>query len=174
MNNFMFDTNIFNHILDFKINLETIKGKGNFFVTHIQQDEINDTPDSSRKKLLIEIFTSIVNNDIATSSVVIGVSRIGRAKLGGNSIPTESALWGISHWGESNWGNKDGLYQPIKDKLDSRNNHKKNNPKDALIAETSIKNNFTLITHDKDLYSITTYFHGSCANFYHLLNDING
>ncbi len=173
MKNFMFDTNIFNHILDFEIDLETIKGKGNFFITHIQQDEINNTPESPRKKLLVEIFNSIANNDISTSSVVIGVSRIGRAKLGGNSIPTESALWDISHWDDSKWGKENVLYQPIKDKLDSRNNHKKNNPKDALIAETSIKNNFTLITHDKDLYSVTTFFHGSCANFYHLLNDID-
>jgi len=35
--------------------------------------------------------------------------------------------------------------------LDAVNNKKKNNHMDCLIAETSIKNDITLVTSDKDL-----------------------
>jgi predicted nucleic acid-binding protein len=169
MENFMFDTNIFNHILDKQFQVDLIQGKGVYYVTHIQKDEINNTPEVLRKNLLLDIFQTIIDQDISTSSAVFGVSRYGQAKFGGKSIPTEASVWDTSIWDNSKWGDEISLYQPIKEKLDSLNKHKKNNSKDALIAETSIKNRFTLITHDKDLYSVATFFKGSCANLYYLL-----
>jgi hypothetical protein len=43
---YMLDTNIFNHILDGTIDIsELTKLRGEFFVTHIQLDELNATPD---------------------------------------------------------------------------------------------------------------------------------
>lgn len=173
MKNYMFDTNIFNCILDKKISLSSFVGKGNFYSTHIQQDEINKTKDANRRIQLSNIFNSVCSNDISTSSIVFGVSRFGRAKFGGNSISIDSILWESSTWDQYKWGVDDGLYQPIKEKLDNLNKEKKNNSQDALIAETSIKNGFILVTHDKDLYFVTTYYRGACANFYQLLNEIS-
>ena len=168
----MFDTNIFNHILDNEIKAEDLMGKGLFFITHIQEDEINNTKDEGRKKQLVGVFNIVGSNDVPTSSAVFGVSKWGRAKFGANPISSDSSTWGVTQWDKKEWTKEDGLYRPIKEKLDRLNKCKANNSKDSLIAETSIKNNFTLITHDKDLYSVTTFFHGSCANIYQVLGTL--
>ena len=77
----MFDTNVFNDILDGKILLGDIRSDVICYVTHIQRDEINKTKDDSRRKLLINIFTDLVDEEVSTNTVVLGVSKLGMAKL---------------------------------------------------------------------------------------------
>ncbi len=140
MRNYMVDTNIFNRILDSEERELDFKhfqtSDSQFYVTHVQRDEINKTPDESRRQELLKIFLEISIN-----------------------IPTKSALWGVSKWGVSNWP-KDNLVSEILTELD-RLKKKKNNNKDALIADTAIKNDMTLLTEDRDLFDTTKKLGGS-------------
>ena len=78
----MFDTNVFNRILDGYIHIEDFIGQANFYVTHIQLDELNNTPNSERKDNLIRVFHQVSGDNVPTESFVLGVSRLGMAKLG--------------------------------------------------------------------------------------------
>jgi predicted nucleic acid-binding protein len=126
---YMIDTNIFDRIADQKLKAEDLP-EGDFVSTVIQLEEINNISDDYKERRfhLIYHFSKQVK-DI---------------------VPTESAVWGLSRWDEAKAG--DGvIFNKIKQELDSKNNSKKNNVQDSLIAETAIKNGFTLVTADKDL-----------------------
>lgn len=76
----MFDTNVFNKILDEEIDVESVhKGKP-YFVTHIQQNEIENTKNPERRKALLNTFHGINKTQ----------------------VPTESGFWGLSVWGGEN------------------------------------------------------------------------
>lgn len=130
----MFDTNVFNHILDCEIQLEKIPSEWKVYGTHIQRDEINQTPENykDRREALLEIFDNRL--DV--------------------SLPTESAVWDVSSWGDCKWGNEeDSLYEVILDDL-NKLNKRSSNAQDALIAETAIKNDLVLVTNDKNLKEV--------------------
>ncbi len=170
---YMFDTNIFNNILDRKIDLDRFVGRATFYATHIQFDELSNTKDSQRRTALLGLFGEITGVEVPTESFVLDTSRLDQARLGGDQvIPTESWVWGISRWGQARWTASDNLYDPIKSELDRLNHAKPNNIKDALISETTIKNELTLVTHDRDLFHVTTKFGGACANFFQVLKDL--
>lgn len=102
---------------------------------------------------------------------MLGVSRLGEARLGGERIvPTESAVWGVSRWGEAKWKANDNLYTPIKANLHGLNKGKRNNVQDALIAETSIKGGYILVTDDADLIEVTKRYGGKCVSLEDLLS----
>lgn len=129
MKEYMFDTNIFNKILDGKIDASFFKAKGKFYVTHIQSDEINNTPNEKRKQELLDIFSEIEQERIPTESFVLDYSRLNGGKLGNGTI-----------------------YQIILDELNKKNPVRKaSNIRDALIAETCIRNNLILVTDDREL-----------------------
>lgn len=67
-NSFMFDTNIFNKILDEKFDVSRLDDKDNFFTTHIQQDEIDATPNMERKEKLREIFKEVSSKNTDPNS----------------------------------------------------------------------------------------------------------
>lgn len=134
---FMFDTNIFNHILDSKIKFEDFPEKFDFFITHIQEDELGKTQDLDRKELLLKIFK----------------------KINQENIPTESAVWDISKWDMAKFGDENSLYEKIKSDLDKKE-QRQNNIHDALIAETTIKNGLILVTDDSDLLEVTQKYKG--------------
>ncbi|MDH5764277.1 MAG: hypothetical protein OEZ51_15010 [Nitrospinota bacterium] len=128
----MVDTNIFNRILDDSLNLNMFKSPNKiFFATHIQKDEIVNTPNINRRNDLLSIFNEI-------------------SKL----VSTESGLYGISRYGTGRYSS-DGLVKKIRMELDKKDK-RKNNPKDALIADTAIKNNYILVTEDGPLYYVVT------------------
>ena len=141
MQSFMFDTNIFNHILDGGIELARFVGKSRFFATHVQFDELNRTSNPSRRTSLLDVFQKVPQEMVPTETFVLGESRLGKAKIGEGT-----------------------LYKKIRDELDRRNKYKHNNIQDALIAEAAIKNSFTLVTDDKDLSQVTKQNGGSCLN----------
>jgi len=161
MSEFILDTNVFNKILDNKIDISKFLELGHkYYVTHIQRDEILNTKADERRHSLIALFFDIVDLNIPTESAVVGVSRVGGAKI----IPTESAVFGVSCWGQCKFTAKNNLFEPIKDALDKIKN-KKNNLQDALIAETSIKNGYILITNDVNLATIVKDYNGKVLSF---------
>lgn len=173
MKKYMFDTNIYNHMLSGSIQIGKLIGKAEFLVTHIQIDELNNTKDEIRKEALKRVLIEINTSETPTDSFVVGVSRIGKARIGGgNIIPTESSSWAISEFDQYEWTASDNLCESIKKKLDKLNKNKLNNIQDALIAETAIKNNITLVTHDSDLFKVATSFKGACVNLFQVLKEI--
>lgn len=167
MRSFMFDTNVFNHILDGMTELSMFVGRATFYATHVQIDELKNTSNKARRAALMQVFEEITNVSVLTESLSLGISRLDEAKLGGEQpVTTESAVWGISKWGRCKWAATDNLYKPIKSELDKMNESKPNNVQDSLIAETSIKRGFTLVTHDRDLFWITTKFGGAASNIH--------
>lgn len=137
MNHYMFDTNIFNEILDQEIDITSITN-ASLYVTHIQLNEIQSTKREERRNQLLQTFHEVDKEAIAT----------------------ESAVWDVSEWGNAKWGSENNLYQPILKRLGELNKKKKNNTQDALIAETAIVNNQILVTNDKDLQDVISEFGG--------------
>jgi len=129
---YLVDTNIFNWLVDRKIADTLLPNDGEFFVTHIQIDEINKTSNEERRARLFLTMASSLSGVIPTETTIIGRSRIGRSKLGSGKV-----------------------YTSIKNKLDEINGGKRSNINDALIAEASIVNSHTLLTADVDLASVT-------------------
>lgn len=118
---FMFDTNIFDAVLEGRIEISQLPKTVDYFVTHIQLDEIeaiNKLEKMERKKQLLKLFKEIKQEEVATESFVLDVSRLNQAKLGNGAL-----------FEELRQGN-----------LESIN--------DALIGETAIKNNLILVTND--------------------------
>lgn len=144
MPSYMFDTNIFNRILDGVVAITKFREKAHFYATHVQLDELKATSNTQRRQELISVFEEVAgNNKVPTESFVLGVSRLDEAKLGDE---------------------ENDLYSKIKTELDKRNKNKPNNIQDALISETAIKNKITLVTEDTDLLAITKSFCSKCAN----------
>lgn len=138
----MFDTNIYNSILDGKVDIGPLVVQIECFVTHVQYDELQNTRNLERKAALLRTFKEINQQD----------------------VPTEAGVWDVSRWDDCKWSDKNGLYDTIKRQLDKLNRGKGSNIQDALIAETAVKNGFILVTHDADLYSVVTRNNGRCLN----------
>ena len=127
----MFDTVVFNRILDGALDIDAFVGKARFYAAHIQLDEINDTSNLQRRQALLEVFNKITERKVTTESFVLGVSRLDEARLSdGNIVPTKSAVWNVSAWGQAKWGEADGLYSAVKAELDTLNKSKPNNVQD--------------------------------------------
>lgn len=160
----MLDTNVFNHVLDGKVDASSLKGK-ELFVTHIQLDELKNTKDESRRESLLTVFKEFEQERQATSSAVSGIFVSGGASSGASGqLPTETAVWGLSRWGEAKWGNTDNVFEEMRRDLDALNKRKKNNTHDVLIAETALRNGLVLVTSDADLFEIMCKYGGACAN----------
>ncbi|MFM9890964.1 MAG: hypothetical protein ACKVOE_10090 [Rickettsiales bacterium] len=195
----MFDTNIFSDIINEQIPIDALIGKVTIYATHVQYDELNataakwKTPNGEplREKFL-ELFNFLTGMK-PTESGVVGVSKIGGAKVAGNVVPTESAVWDVSAWGHAKWGSNvvntessaygvsrygkakyvgTSLCKEIWQKLDARNNKEANNSKDALIAETAIINGYVLITHDGHLLEVTKELLGNVMRLDELMQKI--
>ena len=140
---FMFDTNIFDEILNERIELpQGLK----YYVTHVQLDEILNMPDSmrERKEKLLKLFHKVPKDLIATEGVVYGVSRYDMAKY----MSDEDAE----------------LYEKMLRRLralDGKSGKRKsfeNQIRDVLIALTCLKNCLTLVTNDKNLKIVAQEF----------------
>ena len=138
----MLDTNIFNRVLDHEVPLEQLAECVKVYVTHVQEDELDNTKCSERRTALKQVL----------------------AGLDPDKRPTESFVWDVSRWDLGKWSGEDNLYDPIKAELDKRK-PKKNNIQDALIAETAIKNGYTLVTEDRNLREVAAGFGASCMTF---------
>lgn len=156
MKNYMLDTVIFNRIKDGNINVSNF-AKANFFITHIQPDEIEATPDSERRDALKNVFKNIIQIKLPSESFLLGTSLLDSSKMVDPIIKTESAVYGISKYEKAKYPSATDQYDYffLKSALDTKRRHK-NNKKDALIAETAIKNNLILVTDDRPLFEVMT------------------
>jgi hypothetical protein len=143
----MFDTNVFNRILDGVISLQTLTGRLVAYATHIQCDEINNTKNPERRAALAQVFGDVV----------------------ADSLPTDSCVWDVSRWDQAKWTADDNIYSALKSDLDKLNKNKPNNTHDALIAETSVKQGYLLVTDDTDLATVTKKYGGKCLSVAELL-----
>lgn len=157
---FMFDTNIFDKLLAKDIDLSIFSDMHEFFVTHIQKDEIDaiSKPEKQEwKTKLLNLFKSLNEGNIPTESFILGTSRLGAAKL--SSVPTESMVWGVSRWDEAKWTNpKTSLIEELR-----KGNLK--HTEDALIGETAIKKEFILVTEDNNLFNKFVALGGKAIRF---------
>ncbi len=148
----MLDTNIFNNILDSSITVNDLPKNLSYYVTHLQRDEIENSH-GDRKKDLLNIFREIKNEKVPTESAVVGVSRVDESKA-----------------------SEDNLYNSLLSRLQEldKKARKKNKPenqaRDALIADTSIKNNLILVSSDINLRTVTQEFGGEVISFEQLQN----
>ena len=147
MTGFMFDTNVFNQILNGKIDIGTLPTDKPYIVTHIQINEIENTKNPEKREALLKIFHSV----------------------GKTQVPTESAYWDISEWGAAKWNAEDGVIEKIIEKLNAKNNKKENNLLDALISETALKNKYLLVTDDRHLREVMQEMGGSAVSFQEFL-----
>lgn len=138
---YIIDTCAIDRVADELFNPETELPSGSeFYITHIQHDELNNIPDKYKDR---RVRLALAN-----------------AKLRPKLVPTESLVWDVSRWDQANWG--DGVtYTAIRTALDALNRNKANNPNDALIAESAIKNQWILLTADTDLAEVVRQFGGS-------------
>ncbi len=145
MTKYIFDTNIFNRLVDGNFLLNDLPPEAEFVATHIQVDELNKTKDTERRAKLFLRFVETTPALVPIESFIIGTSRVGHAKI----------------------SKEDNLAQHIKNELDGLNKGKPNNIQDALIAEVAAVNNFILVTADYDLaqvaskYGINYIYHSS-------------
>ncbi|MFZ2193546.1 MAG: hypothetical protein WAV31_04860 [Candidatus Moraniibacteriota bacterium] len=184
MRGFMFDTNIFDELLNNKIDLNFLPKNLKYYITHIQEDEIESIGDDKEKKKvqLLFILNKLRGKLIPTESNVLGVSQFGACKLGnGVKIPTEAAVWGVSKWDECKWGN--GVKIPTESfvldvsRLDGEaklgtttyfevlQNGNLNHIEDALIGETAIVNNLTLVSNDEKFRNKVKKLGGKTLSF---------
>ncbi len=127
---YVVDTSVFNWLTDSWIERDSLPSDGGFAVMHIQVDEINKTKDEERRARLLLTQASLHCELLPTETFLVDVSRLGHAKVGGGR-----------------------LFMSLKAELDNLNKSKKNNSRDALIAEAAITNGYTLLTADGDLRS---------------------
>ena len=183
-NDFMFDTNIFDELLHNKIDFDLLPKNLNYYITHIQEDEIESMGEDKKKKKdrLLSILNKFGGKLIPTEANVLGVSQFGACKLGnGVKLPTEAAVWGVSKWNECKWGN--GIKIPTENfvldvsRLDggaklggttyfeALQNGNLKHIEDALIGETAIVNNLTLVSNDKNFRNKVNELGGKALSF---------
>ncbi|MGH6662021.1 MAG: hypothetical protein ACREB6_10810, partial [Rhodospirillales bacterium] len=68
----MFDSNVFNRIVDGIVPVESLVGRVIAHSTHIQRDELDNTKDMERRAALAEVFGEIVSEAAPTDSFVLG------------------------------------------------------------------------------------------------------
>lgn len=133
---FMLDTNLFNRLVENGMPSKFLPTPT--YVTHIQRDELEKTKDPVKRAMLL---TSL-------------------QQARAHSVATESAAWNISRWDEAKWGEEDGLFERMLEALGALNRNKHNNTQDILIAETALRNGYTLVTDDQDLAAVMRQFGG--------------
>jgi predicted nucleic acid-binding protein len=142
MARFMFDTNVFGKILWIQVPHSLLTDRHEYFVTHIQNDELNAAPQRVKNRLLT-VFQVIPQQRIPTETAIWGISRFDMAKLG------DGKLYNLIL---SELGNKKPL-------------EAENNIKDALIGETAINNEIILVTDDKALIDSVERHGGRVMSF---------
>jgi predicted nucleic acid-binding protein len=138
---YMLDTNIFGWLISGRLKVEDLP-KGDYFVTHVQIEELSAAGDKETRARLAIIQASLRPQLVNTESVVAGVTRAGVANV------------------------SDGvLFEKLRTSLDALNKAKSNNTMDALIGEVSIVRGYFLLTCDKHFAQVVEH-HGGKVKLY--------
>ena len=119
----MFDSNIFDKLPTFIDQIKSSTTIYEYYITTIQVEELCDIPDIEKRKTNILMLADLRAKLIPNSVCVLGHSRLGYSRLGEGDV-----------------------YNLII-------NENKSNIKDAIIADTAVKEGCTLITEDKRFYN---------------------
>ena len=149
------DTNLFNDVADGKVLLSAFAGR-RLFATHVQLDELNNTPDIERREKLCASFQRVAPDQLITSG----------------------AIWGVSKWGEAAWPEDDLLdrMRPVLEELDKKARKKTtahNQACDLLTAATSLKRGLTLVTNDQRLRKVVQQFGGRAIDATEFVRNAN-
>ena len=153
----MFDSNIFDEFIDRPDLVELITGFVDVVATHVQRDEIDDTKNKCPEEWaeLIRAFDTVVPEEPQ-----VGVTGL---------LSTESAVSGISKWGGAKWSKPENLIGQIRGPIKPKHKRYVNRTRDALIGETAIKNDLTLVTNDCDLRKKVASLGGKSMSWKQLL-----
>ena len=153
----MFDTNVFDELIDHPELIGLITGCVDVVATHVQRDEINQTTCQETKTKLCRVFGDIVPDEPHTR--------------GEGLVSTESTVWNISKWNSAKWTKGDNLIARIRGAVSPYAEKRYGNrTRDALIAETAIKNGFPLVTEDTKLSKQVTSLGGRSMSWEQLLD----
>lgn len=133
----IFDSNIYDLIADGSLDINLLfvkKDDFEFYITHIQIDEINKCPDEDKRARLFLFKSKLSPIVIPTESFILGTSRLGEARLGDGEILEEIRKENLKH------------------------------TEDALIGETAIKKNLLLVTEDNKLKNNVISLNGKALN----------
>ncbi|MBI2047109.1 hypothetical protein HYT26_03030 [Candidatus Pacearchaeota archaeon] len=133
----IFDSNIYDLIADGTLNISLLSAKKDdfeFYITHIQIDEINKCSDEDKRARLFLFKSKVSPVVIPTESFILGTSRLGEAKLGDGKILEEIRKENLNH------------------------------TEDALIGETAIKKNLLLVTEDSQLKNKVNSLNGKAIS----------
>jgi len=133
----IFDSNIYDLIADGSLDINLLSEKKEefeFYITHIQIDELTKCSDEDKRARLVLFQTKLSPIVIPTESVVLGKSRLGEARLGNAKIFEEIKKENLEH------------------------------TEDALIGETAIKNNLILVTEDTRLKNKVNSLNGKAIS----------
>ena len=121
----MFDSNVFDKLPFFISKIKESNSDFSYYITSIQVEELCEIPDSKKeiRKTNILMLADLRAKLIPTTITVLGISRFGYTCLGEGKV-----------------------YNLILNK-----NH--SNVKDAIIADTSVGEDCTLVTEDTDFYN---------------------
>lgn len=139
----MFDTTVFNRILDKKISIDSLPPNIPLFVTHIQLDEIKKTSNPERREQLLDVFQKVPQEH----------------------IPTEGGIFDVSKFDVSKFGN-----EKLIEKLQKAN---PKHSEDALIGATCIQNHCLLVTDDNKLLNKVRKEGGTAVTFLDYLKQGN-
>lgn len=140
----MFDTNVFNSILDEK--LKIIKHTDQeYFITNLQRAEINRTKNKERRENLVSMFL-VVTSSTHTTQV--------------NQLSTP---WG-SPW-SSPWSNSGQYYKSILNALESRKPKDRGNSYDAVMIETCKYKEISFVSNDSAVLGVSKEFGVKCISF---------
>ena len=144
----MLDTNTFNDLLDGKVLVE-IFARRHLLVTGIQADELRATSNPARRKSLLTIFEEVAPATELASSFAFGIEGAG--------------------FGQACWNDGSGIFGRMLTRLQELDLKKKkkvrdlrNQIRDVIILETSIKHNAILISNDCNLQKVASEF-GCCS-----------
>lgn len=136
---YIFDTNIFDNIINEKLKISDIAKYKNYkkaeiYITHIQIDEINKCNDEDKRARLSIFMVKIRPILIPTSSCAFDVSRFDESKFGDGIIFNKIKKGNINH------------------------------VEDVLIGETAIKEGIILVTNDRRLKNIVMELGGNALS----------
>jgi predicted nucleic acid-binding protein len=131
---YVVDTDIFNHLLDERIDRSVFPTDAELVATHIQIDEIKRTKLVVRRTELLSTFATVAPS----------------------MVPAESGFWGAGgQWGMAlKWSSGQRAHSIIA-ALDAIKK-KRSNKNDALIGEVAMGNGYGLLTSDSALFEVMT------------------
>jgi predicted nucleic acid-binding protein len=150
---FMLDTNVFNRALAGEIPPSAFSGRP-IFTTHIQRNELENTPDNDKRERLLETFKA----------------------FDPTNVPTSSFVFDVSEWDMACWSDDDGVWEAILarikelDRAAGKRPLPLNQERDATVAETAIKLRLTLLTNDRTLSAVVGEFGGKALGLDALLS----